>query len=149
MNDALVKRVESHLAGKFSLNNSSKKLIHQTLLELIERHKIETNSTPSPSIDSINAKNDNLTEDDVRIMKKHIAYGFKVVQQKNSNGPNFKSYSWNSVRKYFYVQELVLQFSLIVGSKRNQLKVYRKISLIKLWREIKISLNIHLSHTKQ
>ena len=72
MNDALVKWVESQLAWKFSLNNSFKKLIHQTLLEIIERHKIKTNSTPSPSIDSINSKNENLT-DDVRIMKKkHI-----------------------------------------------------------------------------
>ena len=83
------------------------------------------------------------------LWKKHIAYGLKVVQQKYSIDPNFKSYSWKSVKKYVYVQDIVLQLSLIVGSKRNQLEVYRKKSLIKLWREIKISLNIHLSHTKQ
>ena len=56
----------------------------------IDRHKLKTKSTLSPSIDNFSLEIDNLTVDEIHTMEQHIAHGVNVVRQKYSNDPNFK-----------------------------------------------------------
>ena len=56
----------------------------------IDRHKLNTNSTLSPSINNLSLVLDNLTVDDIHAMEQDITHGINVVQHKYSNDPNFK-----------------------------------------------------------
>ena len=69
----------AHLVEKIHQENITK--------TLIDRHKINTNSTLSSPIKNFSMDIDNLTVDDVRTMEQEIAYGINVVQHKYSNDP--------------------------------------------------------------
>ena len=56
----------------------------------IDRHKLNTNSTLSPSINSLSLEIDNLPVGEIHTMEKDIAHGINVVRHKYSNDPNFK-----------------------------------------------------------
>ena len=56
----------------------------------IDRHKLTTNSTLSPSINNLPLEIDNLTEDDIHAMEQDFAHGINVVRHIYSNDPNFK-----------------------------------------------------------
>ena len=56
----------------------------------IDRHKLNTNSTLSPSINNLFLEIDNLTVDDIHTMEQDIAQGINVVRLKYSNDPKFE-----------------------------------------------------------
>ena len=107
MNDALVKALDPQLARialkKFANHKSTAlepQLPFAQLLEEIhqeditrthiDRHKLNTNSTFSPSINNLSLEIDNLTVKDIHTMEQDIAHGINVVQNKYSNDPYFK-----------------------------------------------------------
>ena len=109
MNDALVKAFDPHLARialKKIANHKSTALeaqlpfaqlvekIHQedTTRTHIDRHKLNTNSTLSPSIKTLSLEINNLTVDDIHAMEQDIAHGINVVRYNHvrSNDPNFR-----------------------------------------------------------
>ena len=101
MNDALVKALDPQLARialkkianhksttmepEFQLAQLVEKIHQEDITRThIDRHKINTNSTLSPSINYLSLEIDNLTVDDIHAMEQDIAYGIKVVQHKYS-----------------------------------------------------------------
>ena len=107
MNDALVKALDPQLARialKRIANHKSSALEPQLpfaqLVEKkhqeditrthIDRHKLKTNSTITPTIKNISRDTENLTVEDIQIMEKDFAHGINVVRHKYSNDPNFK-----------------------------------------------------------
>ena len=107
MNDALVKALDPQLARialKKIANHKSAALepqlpfaqlvekIHQEDITRthIDRHKINTNSTPSHSINNLPLEIDNLKVDDIHAMEQDFAHGMNIVRHKYSNYPNFK-----------------------------------------------------------
>ena len=106
-NDALVKALDPQLARialKKIANHKSTALEPQLpFAELVEkkhqediiknhidRHKLNTNSTLSPSINNLSLEKDNFTQDDIHAMDQDIAHGINIVRNKYSNDPNFK-----------------------------------------------------------
>ena len=107
LNDALVKALDPQLAkiaSKKIANHKSTALepllpfaqlvekIHQEDITRthIDRHKLTTNNTLSPTINSLTQDIDQLTVDNFHIMEQDIAHGINVVRHKYSNDPNFK-----------------------------------------------------------
>ena len=107
MNDALVKALDPQLARialKKIANHKSTALepqlpfakfvekIHQEDITRIhiDRHKLNTNSAPSHSINNLSLEVDNLTVDDIHAIEQYIAHGINEVRHKCSNDPNFK-----------------------------------------------------------
>ena len=107
MNDALVKALDPQLARialKMIANHKSTalkpKLPYAQLVEKIhqeditrthiDRHKLNTNSTLSPSINNLSLGIGNLTVDIIHTMEQSIAHAINVVRHKYSNDPNFK-----------------------------------------------------------
>ena len=108
MNDALFKALDPQLARialtKIIANHKSNALepqlpfahlvekIHQEDIGRthIDRHKLNTNSTLSPSIKNLSLRRYNLTVDEIHVMEHDIAHGINVVRHKYSNDPNFK-----------------------------------------------------------
>ena len=107
MNDALIKALDPQLARiapKKIANHKSTALppqlpfaqlvkkTHQKHITKthIDRHKLNTNSTLSPSINNLFLEIDNLTVDDIHAMEQDIAHEINVVRHKYSNDPNFK-----------------------------------------------------------
>ena len=107
MNDALVKALDPQLARialKKIANYKSTALepqhpfaqlvekIHQEDITRthIDRHKLNTNSTFSPSINNLSLEIDNLTVEDIHTMEQDFAHGINLVRHKYSNDPNFK-----------------------------------------------------------
>ena len=56
----------------------------------IDKHKLTTNSTLSPSINNLSLAIDNLTVEEIHKMEQDIPHGLNVVRHKYSNDPNFK-----------------------------------------------------------
>ena len=56
----------------------------------IDRHKLNTNSTFSPSINNLSLEIDNLKVKDIHTMEQDIGHGINIVRQRYSNDPNFK-----------------------------------------------------------
>ena len=56
----------------------------------IDRHKLNTNSTLSSSINNLSLDFDHLTVVDIHMMEQDIEHGINVVRHKYSNDPNFK-----------------------------------------------------------
>ena len=107
MNEALVKALDPQLARiaiKKIANHKSTALEPQLpfaqLVEKfhqenftrthIDRHKLTTNSTLSPSINNLSLEIDDLTVDDIHTMEEDIPHGLNVVRHKYSNDPTFK-----------------------------------------------------------
>ena len=105
MNDALVKALDLQLARialKKIANHKSTVLepqfpfaklvekIHQEDITRthIDRHKLNTNSTITPTLNNLSCDIDNLTVSDIQIMEQDIAHGINVVPHKYSNDPN-------------------------------------------------------------
>ena len=97
MNDALVKALDPQLARialKKIANHKSTALEPQLPFALlvekiqqeditrthIDRHKLNTNSTITPTINKLSCDTDNLTVEDVQIMEQYIAHGINVVR---------------------------------------------------------------------
>ena len=73
------------------MHNLLKKIHQENITRThIDRHKLNTNSTLSPSIYNLSLEIDNLTVDDIHAIEQDIAHGKNVVRHKNSNDPNFK-----------------------------------------------------------
>ena len=106
-NDALVKAVDPQLAriaNKKIANHKStalepqlsfaqlvEKIHHEDITRIhIDRHKLDTNSTLSPSINNLSLEIDNLIVDDIYAMEQDIAHDKNLVRHKYSNDPNFK-----------------------------------------------------------
>ena len=53
----------------------------------IDRHKLSTNSTLSPTINNLSYDIDNLSVEDIQTMEQDIAHGINVVRHKYSNDP--------------------------------------------------------------
>ena len=56
----------------------------------IDRHKLNTKSSISPSINNLSLEIDNLTVDYIHKMEQDFAHGINVVRHKYANYPNFK-----------------------------------------------------------
>ena len=107
MNDALVKALDPQLvrkALKKIANHKSTALeplfpfaqlvekLHQEGITRthIDRHKLSTSPTLTPTINNLSLDIDNLTVKDIQTMEQDIAYGINVVRHKYSNDPRFK-----------------------------------------------------------
>ena len=107
MNDALVKALNAQLARialKKIANHKSAALEPQLpFAQLVEkmhqeditrahiyRHKLNTNSTLSSSINNLSLEIDNLTVDDIHTMEKDIAHGINVIRHNYSINLSFK-----------------------------------------------------------
>ena len=118
MNDALVKALVpqiARIAPKKIANHKSNALepklpfaqlaekIHQEDITRtqIDRHKLNTNCTLSPSINNLSLEIDNLTVDDIHAMEQYITHGINIVRHKYSNDPNFKGKHLNFCKKLF------------------------------------------------
>ena len=108
MTDALVKALDPQLARitlKKFVNHKSTALepqrpfaqlvekIHQENITRthIDRHKLNTMSTFSPSINSLSLEIDNLNVEGIHTMEQDFAHEINVLGQKYSNDPNFKT----------------------------------------------------------
>ena len=106
MNDALVKALDpqlSRIALKKIANHKSTAMepqnpfaqlvekIHQKDITRthIDRHKLNTNSTLSTSINNLSIEIDNLAVDDIHTMEQDTAHGINVVRHKYSTDPIF------------------------------------------------------------
>ena len=130
MNDALVKTLDPQLARialkKIANYNSTaldSQLPFAQLVEKmhqeditrthIDRHKLNTNSTLSPSINNFSLQIDNLKVDDIHAMEQDTAHGITVVRHKYSNDPNFKGKSlFLKLYKNVHVQDIVFLCAL-------------------------------------
>ena len=107
MNDALVKALDPQLArialkkiANHKFNALEPQLPFAQLVEKIhqeditrthiDRHKLTSKSTLSPTINNLTQDINQLTVGDVHIMEQDIAHGINVVRHKYSNDPNFK-----------------------------------------------------------
>ena len=107
MNDALVKahdlqlarialrKIANHISTKLEPQLSFAQLVEKIRQEditrtHIHRHKLNTNSPLSSSINSLSLDIDPIRLDDIHMMDEHIAHGINVVRHKYSNHPIFK-----------------------------------------------------------
>ena len=68
------------------------KIHHEDIIRThLDRHKLNTNSTLSSSINNFSLDIDRLTVNDIHMMEEDIALGTNVVRHKYSNDTNFKS----------------------------------------------------------
>ena len=135
MNDALVKALDPQLARialKKIANHKSTALepqlpfaqlvekIHQEDITRthIDRHKLNTNSTITPTINNLSCDIDNFTVEDIQIMEQDIAHGINVVQHKYSNDPNIKGKPlFLKFCKNVLAQDIVFLHALINGTQ--------------------------------
>ena len=57
------------------------------LVKALDRHKLNTNSTITPTINNLSCDIINLTVEDMQIMEQDIAHDINVVRHKYSNDP--------------------------------------------------------------
>ena len=90
-----VKRIANHkstaLEPQFSFAQLVEKVLQENVTRThIDRHKLNTNSTLSNSINNLSLEIDNLTVDDIHAMDEDNVHGINVVRHKYSSDPNFK-----------------------------------------------------------